>query len=84
MEFEQCILMKYLRFKKLKIFDIHHEFILTFGEKVCTFASVKHWIHELKTWRIILADEDRSERLSTDDIGMPILEILGKISFSSV
>jgi hypothetical protein len=49
MQPEQCALIKYLRFKQLKLLDIHHEFLFIFGEKMYTIVSVKHWIHELKT-----------------------------------
>jgi hypothetical protein len=49
MELEQRLLIKYLRFKGLKLFDIHYELGLTFGEEAYTLASVRHWIHELKT-----------------------------------
>jgi hypothetical protein len=49
MELEQRALIKYLRFKGLKLFHIHHELIFTFAEKAHTLVSRKHWIHELKT-----------------------------------
>jgi hypothetical protein len=33
MEVEQRVIIKFLRFKGMKLRDIHHKFILAFGEK---------------------------------------------------
>jgi hypothetical protein len=56
MEVEQRVIIKFLRFKGMKLRDIHHELTLVFGEEAYTFASVKRWIHELKTGRTIMTD----------------------------
>jgi hypothetical protein len=45
---EQRVLIKYLLFKKLKLFDIHYKFVFTFGEEAYILASVRDSIHELK------------------------------------
>jgi hypothetical protein len=51
---------------------------------MCIFASVEHWIHELKTRQTILADEDRPVRSSIDYIGMLILKAFGEILLSLI
>jgi hypothetical protein len=58
MELEQRILIKFLGFRELKLLDIYYELVFTFAEEVHTLALVKHWIHELKTRRTIIASED--------------------------
>jgi hypothetical protein len=42
MEIEQRILIKYLRFKGMKLFDTGHKFVLAFDKKAYIYASVKH------------------------------------------
>jgi hypothetical protein len=53
-EAEQRVIIKFLRFKGMKLRHIHHEFTLVFDEEAYTLASVKRWIHELKTGRTIM------------------------------
>jgi hypothetical protein len=68
----------------MKLLDIHRELVLSFDEKECTLALISHRIHELKTARTILADEDRPGRPSIDNTEMLILKAPGEIPFSSV
>jgi hypothetical protein len=42
MEFEQRVLIKYLRFKGLKLSDIYDKLVFTFDDEVYTFASAEH------------------------------------------
>jgi hypothetical protein len=49
MEVEQRVIIKFLRFKRMKLCDIHYQLTLVFGEEAYTLASVKRSIHELKT-----------------------------------
>jgi hypothetical protein len=56
--------------------DIHYKLVLTFGEEAYSLTSGRDRIHELKTWRIILADDDRPEKSSIDHIDMLIVKIL--------
>jgi hypothetical protein len=83
-DLKQCIIIKFLRFKWIKLLDIHHELTLSFNREAYTLASIKHWIHELKTGRTILTDEFWSGRLSIDHIDVLILKKLTKISFAPV
>jgi hypothetical protein len=59
MDVEQRVSIQVLRFKGIKLRDIHHELTLVFDEEAYTFASVKPWIHELKTGRTIMTDAPR-------------------------
>jgi transposase len=84
MEVEQRVIIKFLRFKGMKLRDIHHELTLAFGGEAYTLASVKHWIHELETGRIILTDDTRSGRPSIDHIHVLILKQLSETPFPLV
>jgi hypothetical protein len=66
----------------MELLDIHHEFTFAFRDEVCTFASIKHWIHELKTGPAILMGETRPRRFSIEHIDMPILKQPDKIRFA--
>jgi hypothetical protein len=57
MEVEQRVIIKFLRFKRMKLRDIHHELTLIFSEEAYTLASVNHWIYELKTGQTIMIDD---------------------------
>jgi hypothetical protein len=58
----------------MKLLDIYHEFILASTEEAYIFGSVKHWIHDLKTWQTILTDETRLGRPSIDHPGVRIIK----------
>jgi hypothetical protein len=58
----------------MKLRDVHHELTLVFGEEAYTLASVKRWIHELKTGRTIMTDDPRSGRFSINHIDVLILK----------
>jgi hypothetical protein len=84
LEVEQRMNNKFIRFKAIKLHDIHHKLTLVFDEEACTLASVKDWIHELKTDRIIMTDNPRRGRLSSDDIEVLLLKQLSETPFASV
>jgi hypothetical protein len=44
MDIEQGFIIKFLRFKRMKLLDIHHEltFAFAFGKEVYILASVKY------------------------------------------
>jgi hypothetical protein len=84
MEVEQRVIIKFLRFKEMKLRDIHHQFTLAFGEEAYTLASLKRWMHELKTGRTILTDDTRSGRLSIDHIDVLIRKHFSETPFASV
>jgi hypothetical protein len=46
-EIEKGVMIKFIRFKEMKLCDIRHEPTLAFGEKAYTPASARRWIHEL-------------------------------------
>jgi hypothetical protein len=58
----------------MKLRDIHHELTLVFGKETYTLASVKCWIHELKTGRAIITDDPRPGRPSIGDIHVLIVK----------
>jgi hypothetical protein len=64
--------------------DIHHELTLAFGEEAYTLASVKRWIHELKTSQTSMTGDTRPRRHSIDHIGVIILKQLSEAPFVSV
>jgi hypothetical protein len=68
----------------MKLRDIHHELILVFGKEAYTLASVRRWIHELKTSRTIMTDDPRPGRPSIDNIDVLILKQLRETPFASV
>jgi hypothetical protein len=41
MDFEQRVIIKISRLKRIKLLDIHHEFTHAFGEETYTFISVE-------------------------------------------
>jgi hypothetical protein len=84
MEVEQCVIIKFLRFKGMKLRDIHHELTEVFGEEAYTLASIKRWIHELKTSRTIMTDDPRPRRPSIHHIDVLILKQLSGTPFASV
>jgi hypothetical protein len=84
MEIEQRMIIKFLRFKRMKLHDIHHELTLVFDEEAYTFASVKRWIHELKIGRTIMTDDPRPGRPSIDHMDVLILKQLSETPFVSV
>jgi hypothetical protein len=81
---EQCAIIKSIQFKWIKLFDIHHEFVLVFNKEIYTLASVKHWIHELRTKRKIMTDETWPGKPSINHIDVLILKRLDNIHFVSV
>jgi hypothetical protein len=81
---EQRVLIKYVRFKRVKLFYIYRELIFTFGEERATHASAKHRFHEIQRRPTIFGDEDRAEKLPIDHIDMPILKSLDEIHFSLI
>jgi hypothetical protein len=68
----------------MKLIEIHEELVHAFGEESYTLASVKHWIHELKTSRAILTDDLRPGRPSIDHIDAFILKQLSESPLASV
>jgi hypothetical protein len=68
MQPEQRDLIKYLRFKWLILFDIHHELLFIFGEEMYTIVSVKHWIHELKT-----GEQSSQTKIKQEDFRLIVL-----------
>jgi hypothetical protein len=61
-EVEQRVIIKFLRFKGMKLVYIHHELIQVFGEEVYALPRVRYWIHQLKIGRTIMTDDVRPER----------------------
>jgi hypothetical protein len=45
MEVEQRVIIKFFRFKGMKLVDIHHELTEFFGEEACELPRVKYRIH---------------------------------------
>jgi hypothetical protein len=84
MEVEQRVIIKFLRFKGTKLRDIQQKLTLVFGEEVYALASIKRWIHELKTSRTIITDDPRPRRTSIDHIDVLILKQLSETPFASV
>jgi hypothetical protein len=74
MEVEQRVIIKFLRFKRMKLFDILHELTGIFGEEAYALPRVKSWIHRLKTGRTIITDDVRPGRPSIDHIDCFILK----------
>jgi hypothetical protein len=74
MEVGQRVIIKFLKFKRMKLRDIHHKLTRVFDEEAYTLASIKRWIHELKTDRIIMTDDQRLGRSSIDHIDVLILK----------
>jgi hypothetical protein len=84
MEVEQRVIIKFLRFKGIKLHDIQHKLTLVFGEEVYALSSIKCWIHELKTGRTIMTDDPRPGRTPMDHIEVVILKQLSETPFASV
>jgi hypothetical protein len=84
MEVKQRVMIKFLRFKGIKLVDIHHELTKIFGEEAYALPRVKYWIHQLKTGRKIMTDDVRPGRLSIDHIDALILKQLIETLFASV
>jgi hypothetical protein len=84
MEVEQCVIIKILQFKRIKLRDIQQELTLVFGEESYTLASVKRCIHELKTGRTTMTDDPRPGKPSIGHIDVLILKHLRESPFASV
>jgi hypothetical protein len=82
-EVEQRVIIKFLRFKGMKLVDIHHELPEVFREEAYTLPRVKYWIHQLKTGRTIKTDNMRSGRPSINQIDALILKQLTETLFAS-
>jgi hypothetical protein len=74
MNVEQRVIIKFLRFKRMKLVDIHYELTIAFSEEVYTLTSVRYLIHELKIGRAILTDETRPGKHSIYHIDALILK----------
>jgi hypothetical protein len=84
MEFEQCAIIKFFHFKKMKAVEIHSELVLRFGDDAYTLASMYHWIHEFKIGRVSIGDDPRPGRPPLDDYNATILKRLFEAPFSSL
>jgi hypothetical protein len=84
MKVEQRVIIKFFRFKRMKLVDIHHEFTEVFGEEAYALPRVKYSIHQLKTGGTIMTDDARPGRLSIDHLDGLILKQLTKAPFASV
>jgi hypothetical protein len=84
MEAEQRVIIKFLRFKGMKLVDIHHELTKVFAEAAYSLRRVKYWIHELKTGRIIMTDDVLPGWPSIDHIDALILKQFTETPFASV
>jgi hypothetical protein len=62
MELEQCAIIKFFHFKKMKAAKIRNELALCFSSDAYTLASVYHWVHEFKIGRVSIGDDPRPER----------------------
>jgi hypothetical protein len=82
MEVEQRMIIKFLKFKRMKLVDIHQERTEVFGEKMHALPRVKYWIRQLKTGRIIMTDDVRRGRPSIDHIDAVILKQLTETPFA--
>jgi hypothetical protein len=78
------VIIKFLRFKGIKLIDIHHESTKVFGEEAYALPRVKYWIHQLKTGRTIMTDDVRPGRPSIDHIDALILKRLTETPFALV
>jgi hypothetical protein len=56
LEVEPRLIIKFLRFTRMKWLDFCYELTFAFAEEVCIFASVKRWIHSSKTGRTIASE----------------------------
>jgi hypothetical protein len=84
MEVEQRVIIKFFRFKGMKLVDIYHELIEVFGEEAYALLRVKYWIHQLKTGRTIMTVDVRPGKRSIDHIDALILKQLTETPFASV
>jgi hypothetical protein len=84
MEVERHVIIKFLRFKGMKLVDIHHGLTEIFGEQACAFPRVRYWIHQLKTGRTIMTDSGRPGRISFDYVDALIIKQLIETPFASV
>jgi hypothetical protein len=83
-EVERRVIIKFLRFKGMKLVDIHHELTEIFGEEAYALTRVKYWIHQLKTGRTIMTDDVRPGRPSIHHVDGLILKQLTESPFASV
>jgi transcriptional antiterminator len=84
MEGEQRLIIKILRFKGMKLVNIHHELTEVFGEETYALPRVKYWINQLKTSRTIMIDDVRPGRPSIEQIDALILKQLSETPFASI
>jgi hypothetical protein len=84
MNLESRFVIKFLRFKRIKLLLIHHKLTLAFGEEAYPLASIKHWIHESNTGETILTNEIRSGRRSIGHIDVLIPRKHEQILFAPV
>jgi hypothetical protein len=57
MDVEQRVIIKFLRFKRMKLVDIHHQLHEVFGEETYAFPRAKYWTHQLETGRTIMTND---------------------------
>jgi hypothetical protein len=84
MEVGQRVIIKFLKFKRMKLRDIHHKLTRVFDEEAYTLVSVKRWIYELKTGRTIMTDHLQPGTLSIDHIDVLIMKQFSETPFASV
>jgi hypothetical protein len=84
MELEQCTIIKFFHFKKMKAAELHNGFALSFGDDAYTLASVHRWVHEFKIGQVSIEDDPRPGKPLLDDYDATILKRPLEAPFSSL
>jgi hypothetical protein len=84
MDLEQHHIIKFSRFKGLKLGEIAEEPVSAYGPDAYTPPSRLYWLHQIRLGRTDLGTQHAVGRPSLGDIDADILSILGKYPFFSV